>query len=233
MECHSYFVFFYIVFSVPPKITPFSFARDLNVGDRTSIQCVVVTGDLPLTFTWLKDNVPIETRDQDSSGSSNGVSINGQSKSNSGKNDGRGDNTESGIKNMLSKGRSSSSSSSSSTSSRMFKQNNNKNIHRIDQSLEESITIRHYDAFNSALSVSTITPAHNGTYTCRVTNGAATVAHSTLLLVNGNESPFSLLLVSVYLNNHQHIIIPNYITKQTPYLLFYFHFIHFITLFFS
>ncbi|XP_017790457.1 PREDICTED: Down syndrome cell adhesion molecule-like protein Dscam2 [Habropoda laboriosa] len=46
---------------VPPKITPFSFARDLNVGDRTSVQCVVVTGDLPLTFTWLKDNVPIET----------------------------------------------------------------------------------------------------------------------------------------------------------------------------
>ncbi|XP_044574410.1 Down syndrome cell adhesion molecule-like protein Dscam2 isoform X3 [Cotesia glomerata] len=169
---------------VPPKITPFSFARDLNVGDRTSIQCVVVTGDLPLTFTWLKDNVPIETRDQDSSASFNGMSINGQSKSNSGKNDRRGDNNESGIKNMLSKGRSSSSSSSSSTSSRMFKQNNNKNIHRIDQSLEESITIRHYDAFNSALSVSTITPAHNGTYTCRVTNGAATVAHSTLLLVN-------------------------------------------------
>ncbi|GLG93723.1 Tyrosine-protein phosphatase Lar, partial [Gryllus bimaculatus] len=41
---------------VPPKITPFSFARDLNVGDRTSVQCVVVTGDLPLSFTWLKDN---------------------------------------------------------------------------------------------------------------------------------------------------------------------------------
>ncbi|XP_065347787.1 cell adhesion molecule Dscam2-like isoform X4 [Cloeon dipterum] len=40
---------------VPPKITPFSFGRDLNVGERTSIQCVVVTGDLPLTFTWLKD----------------------------------------------------------------------------------------------------------------------------------------------------------------------------------
>lgn len=25
------------------------------MGDRTSIQCVVGTGDLPLTFTWLKD----------------------------------------------------------------------------------------------------------------------------------------------------------------------------------
>lgn len=44
---------------MPPKITPFTFARDLNVGDRTSIQCVVVTGDLPLSFTWLKDDVAI------------------------------------------------------------------------------------------------------------------------------------------------------------------------------
>lgn len=42
--------------TVPPKITPFNFARDLNVGDRTSIQCVVGTGDLPLFFVWLKDD---------------------------------------------------------------------------------------------------------------------------------------------------------------------------------
>lgn len=45
--------------TVPPKITPFSFARDLNVGDRTSIQCVVGTGDLPLSFVWLKDDQQI------------------------------------------------------------------------------------------------------------------------------------------------------------------------------
>lgn len=44
---------------VPPKITPFSFAPDLNVGDRTGIQCVVGTGDLPLIFTWLKDDQQI------------------------------------------------------------------------------------------------------------------------------------------------------------------------------
>jgi Immunoglobulin domain len=30
------------------------------VGDRTSVQCVAGTGDLPLVFTWLKDNVPIK-----------------------------------------------------------------------------------------------------------------------------------------------------------------------------
>lgn len=44
--------------TVPPKITPFEFARDVNVGDRVSVQCVVGTGDLPLTFRWLKDDQP-------------------------------------------------------------------------------------------------------------------------------------------------------------------------------
>lgn len=44
---------------MPPKITPFAFAKDLNVNDRTSVQCVVATGDLPLNFTWLKDGVPL------------------------------------------------------------------------------------------------------------------------------------------------------------------------------
>lgn len=33
----------------------------MNVGDRVSVQCVVGTGDLPLTFHWLKDDVPISS----------------------------------------------------------------------------------------------------------------------------------------------------------------------------
>lgn len=162
MECHTCFC---IVLSVPPKITPFSFARDLNVGDRTSIQCVVVTGDLPLTFTWLKDSTLIEAQDGDTSASASGiVSKSGQ-----------------------------------------------KQVSRLSQgrgrahSPEDSITIRQYDAFNSALSVSTIAPAHNGTYTCRVTNGAATVAHSALLLVNGNEPLVSIFQHQLYTDTQNHI----------------------------
>lgn len=31
-----------LMFTVPPKITPFSFAADPHVGERASIQCVVV-----------------------------------------------------------------------------------------------------------------------------------------------------------------------------------------------
>lgn len=46
---------------VPPKITPFEFAKDVNVGDRVSVQCVVGTGDLPLTFHWYKDDVALSS----------------------------------------------------------------------------------------------------------------------------------------------------------------------------
>ncbi|XP_076675492.1 cell adhesion molecule Dscam2 isoform X9 [Andrena cerasifolii] len=139
---------------VPPKITPFSFARDLNVGDRTSVQCVVVTGDLPLTFTWLKDNVPIETirTSQDAPSSSHGR---GQGQA------GPGDAIKGPKRGPKADGQA-----------------------ELGRSPRKAITVRQYDAFTSALSISTIAPAHNGTYTCRVANGAATVAHSALLHVN-------------------------------------------------
>lgn len=115
--------------SVPPKITPFSFARDLNVGDRTSIQCVVVTGDLPLSFAWLKDHYS-----------------------------------------SLSATTSTTSISTSSTGT----------------TVSTDITTRQYDDFTSTLSIGSITRAHSGNYTCRVSNAAATVTHTAQLRVNGN-----------------------------------------------
>lgn len=113
---------------MPPKITPFSFARDLNVGDRTSIQCVVVTGDLPLSFVWLKDHYS-------SLSPTTSTSI-------------------------------STSSTSTTTST--------------------DITTRQYDDFTSTLSIGSITWAHSGNYTCRVSNAAATITHTAQLRVNGN-----------------------------------------------
>ncbi|KDR18099.1 Down syndrome cell adhesion molecule-like protein CG42256, partial [Zootermopsis nevadensis] len=111
---------------VPPKITPFSFARDLNVGDRTSIQCVVVTGDLPLSFVWLKDHYS-------SLSPTTSTSI-------------------------------STSSTGTTTST--------------------DITTRQYDDFTSTLSIGSITRAHSGNYTCRVSNAAATITHTAQLRVN-------------------------------------------------
>ncbi|XP_033606866.1 Down syndrome cell adhesion molecule-like protein Dscam2 isoform X4 [Cryptotermes secundus] len=112
---------------VPPKITPFSFARDLNVGDRTSIQCVVVTGDLPLSFIWLKDHYS-----------------------------------------SLNPTTSTTSISTSSTGT----------------TTGTDITTRQYDDFTSTLSIGSITRAHSGNYTCRVSNAAATVTHTAQLQVN-------------------------------------------------
>ncbi|XP_014607837.1 PREDICTED: Down syndrome cell adhesion molecule-like protein Dscam2 isoform X3 [Polistes canadensis] len=150
---------------VPPKITPFSFARDLNVGDRTSIQCVVATGDLPLTFTWLKDNVPIETiRTTSQEASSN--------RANNGENIGSFANKS--LKNSPGSKKGTAAALAAAAAAAAAAAHDPR----------KAITIRQNDAFISALSISTIAPAHNGTYTCRVTNGAATVAHSALLHVN-------------------------------------------------
>lgn len=167
---------------MPPKITPFSFARDLNVGDRTSVQCVVGTGDLPLTFTWLKDNVPIDKGRSIEPGGTIGVGAI------------RGGSAGPGPAGIL----------SSKTMNNENKQRSRNREAGGSVSAEasavppyEAITIRQYDAFNSALSLSTIAPAHNGTYTCRVANGAATVAHSAPLHVNGNDISSSRLSYSL------------------------------------
>lgn len=70
---------------VPPKVSHFEFSKELNVGDRTSVQCVAGTGDLPLLFTWLKDNVPIK---QSVAGGAND-NINADSRYNNDKNNNR------------------------------------------------------------------------------------------------------------------------------------------------
>lgn len=43
----------------PPKITPFQFPEELEVGGSTQATCSLVSGDKPIQFTWHKDNLPI------------------------------------------------------------------------------------------------------------------------------------------------------------------------------
>ncbi|XP_043065575.1 cell adhesion molecule Dscam2 isoform X4 [Drosophila bipectinata] len=46
---------------VPPKVSPFQTSiLQLNMGDRASLTCSVVKGDLPLTINWRKDGRPID-----------------------------------------------------------------------------------------------------------------------------------------------------------------------------
>ena len=42
-----------------PVIQPFSFPKDVRVGERTSLTCTVKAGSEPLEFSWLKDNLAI------------------------------------------------------------------------------------------------------------------------------------------------------------------------------
>lgn len=49
------------------------------MGDRTSVQCVVSTGDLPLTFIWLKDGVKIHQLNAKSDDNSKNRNKNGNS----------------------------------------------------------------------------------------------------------------------------------------------------------
>uniref|UniRef100_A0A8D9ERR1 Down syndrome cell adhesion molecule-like protein Dscam2 n=1 Tax=Cacopsylla melanoneura TaxID=428564 RepID=A0A8D9ERR1_9HEMI len=44
-----------VVVIVPPKLSPVSPERTLNVGERASLICSVTKGDIPLTIKWLKD----------------------------------------------------------------------------------------------------------------------------------------------------------------------------------
>ncbi|PRD20338.1 UNVERIFIED_CONTAM: Dscam2 [Trichonephila clavipes] len=38
-----------------PKINPFHFSGELDVGMRASVQCAVIYGDPPFEFSWSKD----------------------------------------------------------------------------------------------------------------------------------------------------------------------------------
>ncbi|XP_077485795.1 hemicentin-1-like [Amblyomma americanum] len=46
-------------FTVPPRITPFSFAPKLVAGQRATVICSIYEGDQPLRFVWLKDGAVI------------------------------------------------------------------------------------------------------------------------------------------------------------------------------
>ncbi|XP_013133341.1 PREDICTED: Down syndrome cell adhesion molecule-like protein Dscam2 [Papilio polytes] len=48
-----------LVVSNPPEIEPFSFSANLQEGKRAQVSCSVTSGDMPVHFTWLKDNTPI------------------------------------------------------------------------------------------------------------------------------------------------------------------------------
>lgn len=47
--------YFVLVGFSKPDIQPFRFSGKLSLGQRTAVMCVVVDGEPPFKFTWLKD----------------------------------------------------------------------------------------------------------------------------------------------------------------------------------
>ncbi|XP_066972085.1 cell adhesion molecule Dscam1 [Macrobrachium rosenbergii] len=53
-----------VAVTVPPKIMPFSFSNNiLSEGNRASLTCQILEGDLPVTFSWEKDGGPVPVYD--------------------------------------------------------------------------------------------------------------------------------------------------------------------------
>uniref|UniRef100_A0A8D8QGB1 Down syndrome cell adhesion molecule homolog n=1 Tax=Cacopsylla melanoneura TaxID=428564 RepID=A0A8D8QGB1_9HEMI len=49
---------------VPPRIQPFSFGEDsstsvLEQGETASVSCLMLSGDLPISFLWLFNGAPL------------------------------------------------------------------------------------------------------------------------------------------------------------------------------
>ncbi|GFY12186.1 titin [Trichonephila clavipes] len=47
------------VFADAPKLSPMHFPNELDVGMRASVHCIVIQGDPPFQFSWLKDGQPL------------------------------------------------------------------------------------------------------------------------------------------------------------------------------
>lgn len=45
----------------PPVIEPFKFPKNLQEGGRAQITCAVSSGDMPIYFSWKKDDMSIPT----------------------------------------------------------------------------------------------------------------------------------------------------------------------------
>lgn len=46
---------------MPPKIAAFDFGEEtLNFGDPVSVNCFIMSGDLPMNVTWLLNGHPID-----------------------------------------------------------------------------------------------------------------------------------------------------------------------------
>ncbi|XP_077518316.1 cell adhesion molecule Dscam1-like isoform X2 [Amblyomma americanum] len=67
-EGHSAQSTVYISVKVKPAIEPFSYPSSLREGQRASVMCAVISGDLPINISWTKDGEFISESNPDTAG---------------------------------------------------------------------------------------------------------------------------------------------------------------------
>lgn len=177
---------------VAPKLAPFEFAANAQVGMKVVLTCSALEGQQPMSFVWLKDNQLID------SGASVGVQAQQQS---------LGANSLSQVHQQQLADKFALSSSGNNAggaivSLHQHQQQSNNEYSLVSQQQQadfestldtpqllpllsdSNIRIRQADDY-SILSIDKLELKHSGRYTCSVQNEAARTSHSSQLTING------------------------------------------------
>ncbi|XP_054724901.1 titin-like [Uloborus diversus] len=195
-----------------PKIKPFQFSKELNIGKRASVICTVIDGDPPFAFSWYKDEseihennvISVKTVDEfnsllaikklstNSNGNytckvSNQIGTDIFSSTLYLKGSQKPEITPFQFSGSLRTGHRTSVMCAVMTGTPPFAFKWLKDGHDLKES--NSITIRNIDEYNSNLAILKLGPEHNGNYTCRVSNQAGYDVQSNALLMKGFNAP--------------------------------------------
>ncbi|GFU34761.1 titin [Nephila pilipes] len=209
----------------PPKIKPFHFSGELNVGLRTVVMCAVIDGSPPFDFQWLKDSRPLTSSggrfsvesfneftsiltisDLDSESNGNYTCRVSNSAGSDEKSDSlnmRGFRTPTikpfNFSGVLSEGRRTAVMCVVTDGDVPFTFSWFKDGKPL-QSEEGHFSIQLFDEFTSILTIKKLDSDSNGNYTCRVTNSVGSDEKSDILIMRGNakDNPFIKAMAGIY-----------------------------------
>ncbi|GFT08356.1 titin [Nephila pilipes] len=191
-----------------PKINPFHFSGELDVGMRASVQCAVIYGDPPFEFSWFKDghklidnrgvstrniddftsNLVISKVEADSNGNytcraSNSKGFDEKFATLSVKDDGTPKITPFHFPGELTVGMRTSVLCAVIYGHPPFDFTWLKDGHKLSEA--RSTSVKNIDDFTSNLVISKVDADSNGNYTCRASNSKGLDEKSALLSVKG------------------------------------------------
>lgn len=180
---------------VPPRVAPFEFPADAQVGMKLVLTCSVLEGQQPVSFVWLKDNKIIGDEQRPMAATAQANSL------------GQLHQQQLADKYALSPipyslARASykaeyllTSSSSSPNSSSRTPDSEQQQTALLPLLSDSNIRVRQSDDY-SILSIDRLELKHSGRYTCSIQNEAARTSHSSQLLINGKSASWGTCLAS-------------------------------------